>query len=581
MWRRTLGVCGLLGAAALAQAQPVVFAPLAPAETEAEQRAVRTSPSLRIGHSAHTIAYHILLRSGDRLGGHTFGMLVDQRGKPLGRVSHRPDFTSLIPAGDALFSLTHFEERPGAVYLTELAQDPEHGYLQARSTRPLDLSGVGGIYAPCAGSVTPWYSHLGGEEYEPDARAFEAAVEHDSAIEGSFRAMARYFDVDPKQASTEELAEVLQPYRYGFVTEITLDNSADQVAVEVEKHYAMGRASIEVARVMPDGRSVYISDDASNGGLYLFVADNPGDLSAGRLFAMAWRQKTSRPPTADLEWVDLGHASDGDIEEAIDQGGTFSDLFSVRDPDHCPSRYRLINTRFGRECLRLRRGMGELASRLETRRYAALQGATTEWRKAEGLTVDTAAKQLFLASSEHAQGMLDGQSPFDDDGRNDMRIAANPCGGVWQFALGWDEAVGSGWVAQSARTALVGVAAGEGRNQCAVDAIANPDNLAAIDGHHTVLIAEDSGRGHQNDALWAYDWRQRRLTRVQTSPFGAEITSPYVYPNLNGRAYITSVIQHPYAESDRDRLRPGSGDERAYVGYIGPLPALAVEGDHP
>jgi hypothetical protein len=35
-----------------------------------------------------------------------------------------------------------------------------------------------------------------------------------------------------------------------------------------------------------------------------------------------------------------------------------------------------------------------------------------------------------------------------------------------------------------------------------------------------------------------------------------------------------SVVQHPYGESDKDLLVKGSGDERAYTGYIGPFPAM-------
>jgi hypothetical protein len=34
-----------------------------------------------------------------------------------------------------------------------------------------------------------------------------------------------------------------------------------------------------------------------------------------------------------------------------------------------------------------------------------------------------------------------------------------------------------------------------------------------------------------------------------------------------------SVIQHPYGESDRDKLADSS-DAAAYVGFIGPMPAM-------
>ena len=38
----------------------------------------------------------------------------------------------------------------------------------------------------------------------------------------------------------------------------------------------------------------------------------------------------------------------------------------------------------GAECLRLRPGMGQIASRFETRRYLAYLGGTTEFTKWEG-----------------------------------------------------------------------------------------------------------------------------------------------------------------------------------------------------
>ena len=40
------------------------------------------------------------------------------------------------------------------------------------SCRAMDWSSYGGLWNPCAGSVTPWQTHFGSEEYEPDARAW-------------------------------------------------------------------------------------------------------------------------------------------------------------------------------------------------------------------------------------------------------------------------------------------------------------------------------------------------------------------------------------------------------------------------
>lgn len=47
----------------------------------------------------------------------------------------------------------------------------------------------------------------------------------------------------------------------------------------------MGRFSHEAAQVMPDGRTVYLTDDFSGGCFFKFVANTFGDYSTGQLFA--------------------------------------------------------------------------------------------------------------------------------------------------------------------------------------------------------------------------------------------------------------------------------------------------------
>jgi secreted PhoX family phosphatase len=113
-----------------------------------------------------------------------------------------------------------------------------------------------------------------------------------------------------------------------------------------------------------------------------------------------------------------------------------------------------------------------------------------------------------------------------------------------------------------------------GGDRCDLDGIANPDNLTFIPGQRTLIVGEDTTEGHRNDAVWAYNLDTKALTRIQTTPYGAETTSVYFYPNINGFGYLMSVVQHPYGESDQDKLIPGSGDERGYTGYIGPFPAM-------
>jgi uncharacterized protein len=66
--------------------------------------------------------------------------------------------------------------------------------------------------------------------------------------------------------------------------------------------------------------------------------------------------------------------------------------------------------------------------------------------------------------------------------------------------------------------------------------------------------------------------KTKALTRILSTPYGSETTSPYYYPNINGWAYLMTVVQHPYGESDMDKEPTGSSARRAYTGFVGPFP---------
>jgi len=575
----------------------VSFAPVEVPTTDEAKRQVQATQYITIDGESYDIDYHVLMRSGDVIGGSTFAKVLDQNGNPTVQtdgsefISNDNDFSSLIPKGDRLFNITHFESRPAAMYLTELQQDTDTGLLTPISTRNIDFSAWGGLWVPCAGSVTPWNTHLGSEEYEPDARAVEEAETPDD-IDDYYKPMLRYFGItDPfaESVTIEQIKETFNPYLYGFPVEVTLDDSGNP---SVEKHYAMGRIALELAYVMPDQKTVYMSDDGTNVGFFMFIADTAGDLTAGTLYAAKWTQTSAdNGGAADLSWVDLGHATQAEINTAIDGGTVFSDIFESADPSEegtCPEGFTSINA--GHEggkhqCLTVKEGMEVVASRLETRRYAALMGATTELRKEEGITFDADNGKLYIAMSEVAYGMEDNQKKgaendsYDKGGNNDIKVAYNSCGCVFQLDVGADSAIGSDYVAQNMEGLVCGIMTEypEGSpyagNTCDVDGIANPDNLTFINGKDILIIGEDTGSGHQNDAVWAYDLPTGELTRIQTTPYGSETTSPYWYPNINNWAYLMGVIQHPYGESDEDKLTDES-DAAAYVGYTGPIPAM-------
>ncbi len=577
------------------------FADVGLPQDEDAGRTARASPQVWLDDQSYATAYQIQLRGRDSPDGDAvFGRLIGADGTPLLNgdgeeiVSADQEFSSLHQTSSgAIVGISHVEDSPGALYRTLLDQDPDSGTLTATATAPLDLSDLGGLHVPCAASMTPWGSHLGGEEYPPDARRWENAEEW-SDLSSYIKGFARYWGHDiytdddedriPDNIVLDDLRQDYDPYRYGFPFEVSVSDDD----TDVVRHRSLGRTSVELALVMPDQRTVYVSDDESNGALYLYVADVAGDLSAGTLYAMVWTQTDDAGAgQADLDWVSLGHATDAEIDGHVAAGTSFSDLFratdSLRDKEGsptytCPVGYSPVNTTFGFECLDLIDGMAVAASRLETDRYAALMGATTELRKSEGITHDPDNERLYLAISEIDHGMLDeGKGGHDDGGRNDIRLDQNDCGAVYGLALGTDHTVGSDHVAQRASAVLVGTETPFplsklfAENGCLVSGIANPDNLHYLPGYHLLLVAEDS-RMQQNDSVWAYHVRDGTLDRIFTAPYGAENTGIYTF-TLGAWTYLKVVVHGPFDERGLPAAETPQ-DKEGTDGIIGPLPAL-------
>jgi secreted PhoX family phosphatase len=583
----------LIAAPIFAHAGDIAFAPVPFAADDAAKRAVLASGHVTVDGKEYAIGYSTLARSGDKIGEGVFAALTDRNGKVVTsedgseHISVDADFTSLLHVGGKIFSVTHFESRPGAMYVSELTQDAE-GNLKAVSTKPVDFSKFGGLWVPCAGSVTPWETHLGSEEYPADAREVEQATALDQIDDYDFP-MVRYEGVDPAKMTLDQFKAAFKPYRYGFPTEITV--AADGTATAA-KHFSMGRVAVELAKVMPDRKTAYISDDGTNVGLFRFVADKEDDLSAGTLYAAKWVQTSDAGVgAANLEWVDLGHADDASVQKLIEAGTTFSDIFEtadIADDGSCAEGFLASNAEGRAECLKVKPGMEMAASRLETRRYAAMLGASTEFRKMEGIAYDPDHMKVYLAMSEVGKGMEAGAKQ-DKGGRDAIRVAKNSCGAVYQLNLD------ASFTATSMQGLVAGIPMSKEQeaaaadpscdpahnmcgdsakvNTCDINGIANPDNITYMPGYNTLIIGEDTGEGHQNDAIWAMNLGDGKLTRIFSSPYGSETTSAYWYPNLGGHGYLMAVVQHPYGESDEDKLTDAA-DARAYVGYIGPFPAM-------
>lgn len=492
--------------------------------------------------------YQVLAEGGDRTaGGENLGVPYTVDGEPMTEGAN-PDFNGFVPAdGDGEgYLFTNWETQPGMVSRLHVQQSRGAGYWRVLEKRNLDFRPVEGTWNNCFGTVTPWDTPLTSEEYEPDAATW---FDPDETGYG-----------DPEQRFREYLGEPGNPYRYGYIVEITAPRSDDPTPV---KHFAMGRFSHENAVVMPDERTVYMSDDGTGTVFFKFEADEPGDLSSGTLYAAKASQGRGTDPVAvgfELEWIELGHATDGQVEEWIaeyDRQEPNADADYLTDED--VQAWAAGNADDDR------------AAFLESRRAATAVGATNEFRKMEGVNVKSGARPgdyLYVAMSEVNETMLANADTGDgdDDSRDDIRLAGNDYGAVYRMELGRDydvdrmepvlvggpdanvcggcpydakpnskstvcqdcafnpatdrgeetgsesESGASGDEkglnrATSSVTGLAGAGmASLTESSPSVDpenAIANPDNLVVMpDGR--VLVGEDSGR-HSPNMLWVYD----------------------------------------------------------------------------
>ncbi len=484
-------------------------------------------------------------------------------------------------AGNTLFAVVQFEytsrdahddrmygKLPSPIAVVTLDQDRTTGALRVVKYRTVDSAAAHGLWITCGASLSPWNTHLSSEEYEPDAMT--------AAKDERFRAFSANLYGDPGTAN---------PYRYGHLPEVTVNPDGTGRLV---KHYCLGRISHELVQVMPDRRTVLMGDDATNGGLFMFVADKPADLSAGTLYVAKAAQRAGVALAAggafDLSWIALGHASSAEIEKLADRL-TFGDIMEARTADPHDATFTPIRFNGKPQWVKVKPGMEKAAAFLETHRYAPLAGGTLAFTKMEGVTVNAKDKTAYLAMSYIYKSMSDGKSGIKVDPIEAGAVYALTLAGGQADKAG--QAIASAWVpvAMAAVPGLVGrdLAAPDAiGNTADPDRVANPDNLKFSERLRTLFIGEDSGN-HVNNFLWAYNVDTGTLARILSCPAGAESTGLQAVDDLNGFAYVMSNFQHPgdWEKGLHDKVKDALApliDARyrrrraAAVGYIEGLP---------
>ncbi len=341
---------------------------------------------------------------------------------------------------------------PSAMNIVQLDRDADNKLVPVKGTlRAIDWSASGGVMNTCAGSTTPWSTHLGSEENfivggGINARDFAGTFAGTVTTAQGFNSISlnnvamsmRYFGIYPAQLTNALVLQNLDPYKYGFITEVAVKSPtaytgaparacylplplharADAQSAAV-KHYAMGRAAWELSYVMPDQKTAYGGVDTDNGGFYKFVANTAGDLSSGSLYC-ARMQSTGTNMNFGVSWVLMSTTSDATIKSFLfdstnpsNMAGqlTFDDIFLMDLPTGnvtgaCNAGYTSVNTayqytvngvKYYNECLQLNPANPNAAvqaATLETQRYAGYLGCTTEFNKWEGITFRCAHRSL-------------------------------------------------------------------------------------------------------------------------------------------------------------------------------------------
>ncbi|MCG7639404.1 MULTISPECIES: alkaline phosphatase PhoX [unclassified Alteromonas] len=463
--------------------------------------------------------YQVLGQTGDTFGTDLpegLGHIYTLDGEELVLENDMPDFNGFISTAEGegyLFS--NWEELPGGMSRMKVEKD-EFGMWEVTEAMMLDFSPVWGTAANCFGSMSPWGTPLTSEEWVVDSAV-------DTTTSPSWN--------NPEAVSTDaRLGRMWQmtapdapnPYNYGYIAEVTEPLADEPVIV---KHFAMGRYEHENSTVMPDGKTVYLSQDDTGGVLFKFVADTAEDLSAGTLYGAKLTQDAGQndPATTGfaVEWVELASGDNLTIRAWIDEYNgigtddyvdgqssyiTMADVQAWADGD---ATYPTVEE--GGSSVTAGQPMDNRVAFLESRAAARLKGATAEWRKLEGISINQKRAKEAVEGADTIEGevvqnayLYIGIADIDNtmiDGEGDMQLSARvkDCGGVYRAKLeeGYNisriEPVVMGGTYRSSLT---------GAERCDVEQLSQPDNVVVMnDGR--ILIGEDGFQ--ENNTLWMYE----------------------------------------------------------------------------
>ena len=200
--------------------------------------------------------------------------------------------------------------------------------------------------------------------------------------------------------------------------------------------------------------------------------------------------------------------------------------------------------------------MEKAAAFLETRRYAALLGATTEFAKMEDISHNGADRKAYVVISRIEAGMVE---------RTDRRTtSAWPATTAAPSTRSASTAGQRDTGGQPIRSRFVGHHHGDhpraarrlagrhagrrGQPLPPGQGLRPGQHQVYSEGMRTLFIGEDTSR-RNNNYVWAFNVDTRKLSRILSVPMYAEATGLQVVDDANGFSYLMSNFQHPAEQS--------------------------------
>ncbi|TXF87791.1 DUF839 domain-containing protein [Neolewinella aurantiaca] len=223
-------------------------------------------------------------------GSHRFQAIHKQGGTYSiggGTIPGLHDFTGFVPLNNTsstagYLSINH-ETSPGGVSMLGLHYDADTNLWVVDSSQAVDLynDDLVTTVRNCSGGITPWGTVITAEESRNNT----------DANNDGYTDVGWLIEIDPVTAKVVEYGNGKQ-----------------------EKLWAAGRISHENAVVLNDERTLFTGEDGGSSAVFKFVADNPRDLSSGKLYALQLSEPLvgGEPTGTAGTWIEIPNTTEED-----------------------------------------------------------------------------------------------------------------------------------------------------------------------------------------------------------------------------------------------------------------------------